>query len=101
MNKIIPFLKEYLPDLNVNGPDIEKQLSTYINDLILYDFQKLLFVLYRLDISEQKLQMLLDEQTDQTAGEIIAIMIIEREQQKIESRKKFKATDNPSNEERW
>lgn len=101
MVEVIPFLQDYLPDFNVKGPDIEKQLSSYINELIITDFQKLLFVLYRLDINESQLQLLISQEKDQTAGDIIARMIIKRELQKIESRKKYKSFNTDSEEEKW
>ena len=101
MDEIIPFLQDYLPDFTVKGPNIEKQLSAYINELIIKDFQKLLFVLYRLDISELQLQLLISKEKDRTAGDIIAAMIIKRELEKIESRRKYKASNSDSDEEKW
>ena len=80
---------------------LKPSLSEIINRLIINDFSRLISVLYRLDISEEKLKSLLSFSADVTAGNIIAEMIIERQLQKIESRKKFTSEDNLSDEERW
>jgi hypothetical protein len=81
--------------------DILGPLSEYINHLINTDFQKLLYYLYRIDISEQKLQKLLAENADKNAGDIIAHLIIERQLQKLESRKKYSSPPRDADEEKW
>ena len=93
-------VKEYLPEFQFID-NFKYELSEYINHLIIKDFQKLVYILYRMDISEQKLQSLLDHNTENTAGDIIAEMIIERQQQKIESRKKFTSPKGDCSEEAW
>ena len=75
---------------HLNGfPDMEKALATYVNDLILHDFNRLIQLLYRIDVSEPKLKLLLKENPAQDAGLLIARMIIERQLKKIETRKQF------------
>lgn len=77
-------------------------LATLINDLIQHDFAQLVRMLYRLDISEPKLKQLLKAYPDADAGRIIASMIIERQRQKIESRKQFRQPDEDIQEdEKW
>lgn len=80
---------------------IIEDLSEYINRLIDTDFSMLLSLLYRLDISEEKLRNSLDVGTGETAGTTIATMIVERQLEKIESRKLFKAKDDISEDEKW
>lgn len=79
-----------------------EKLAAYINELINTNFLQLVNWLYRLDVSEQKLKTLLAAQPNADAGFIIADMIIERQMQKIKSRKEFKgnATEIPENE-KW
>jgi len=60
--------------------------AQYFNDLIQHDFSKLLGLLYRIDISEKKLRLLLKENTGEHAGKIIATLVMERLLQKISSR---------------
>jgi hypothetical protein len=94
-------------ELDTNFPDVISQediftpLSEYINHLINNDFQKLLYHLYRIDISEQKLQKLLADNPDKNAGDIIAHLIIERQLQKLESRKRYSAPSTDTDEEKW
>lgn len=79
-----------------------QEIAERINYLITHNFSLLISLLYRLDISEKKLKHLLSTSAKTTAGEIIAEMIIERQLQKIASRRAFKS--NPSDiadEEKW
>jgi len=61
-------------------------LAERINYLIINDFSTLVHMLYRIDVSEQKLKTLLKENAAADAGRIIAVLIIERQLQKIRSR---------------
>jgi hypothetical protein len=77
-------------------------LAGKINELIQNDFHKLISLLYRLDISEEKLKHLLIEKPETNAGDLIADLIIERQIQKAKSREKYKQPgDNISDEEKW
>jgi hypothetical protein len=60
-----------------------------INELIEEDFPKLVFILYRLDVSEVKLKQLLKDYPNLNAGKVIAELIIERQLQKINTREIF------------
>jgi hypothetical protein len=62
-----------------------------INELINKDFQHLLFILYRIDVSEEKVKNLLQANNGENAAAIIADLIIERQRQKILSRQQFKS----------
>ena len=80
----------------------KKQIADRINDLIQTDFQKLISLLYRLDVSEEKLKHLLKENTGADAGLIITDLIIERQIEKIKSRQQFSQRDsNIDEEEKW
>ena len=82
--------------------EIHAQLSTYINLLIKDDFDKLITYLYRIDVNEQKLKVLLQQNPNEDAGNIIATLIIERQQQKIKTRQQFSQRDNDFDaEEKW
>ena len=77
-------------------------LSPLIADKILHDFSGLIYLLYRIDINEHKLKKLLQEHKDADAARIIAHLIIERQKQKLESRKQYRqdGRDIPE-EEKW
>lgn len=82
--------------------EIHNQLAEYLNHLIKNDFEKLVTYLYRIDVSEQKLKTLLQQFPQQDAGDIIASLILERQQQKLKTRELFKHGDNYiDEEEKW
>ena len=65
-------------------------LVNFIDDLIQNDLNRLFRILYRVDISEEKLKQMLAENknTEVQSAEIIANLLIEREEEKIKSRAK-------------
>ena len=79
----------------------KENLATYIRELISNDFEKLVRILYRLDINEKRLKSLLVNGSSDS-GVLIADLIIERQLQKIQSRKQFSNTkkDIPE-EDKW
>lgn len=86
----------------VSDSELHAQLSTHINTLIKNDFEKLVSYLYRIDVSEEKLKLLLKQNPGEDASDIIATLIIERQQQKIKSRRRFSQRDNHTDtEEKW
>jgi hypothetical protein len=90
-----------LPE-KVSYEDLRDTLSAQINFLVGNDFQKLISILYRVDVSEPKLRSLLKENPEIDAGKIIADLIIERQIQKIKSRQQFTQRDNSIDEnEKW
>jgi hypothetical protein len=81
---------------------LHSQLSAYINGLIKNDFEKLVTYLYRIDVNEQKLKTLLQQHPDEDAGNIIATLIMERQQQKLKSREQYsKPNSGFEEEEKW
>ena len=53
-------------------------LIAYINDCINHDFNKLVQLLYRIDVSEQKLKTILQSHPNEDASKLIATIILER-----------------------
>jgi hypothetical protein len=73
-----------------------------IDELINNDFQKLVLILYRMDVSEVKLKQLLNENVGTNAALIIADLMMERQAEKIRSRQQFnKRDENIAEDERW
>lgn len=70
--------------------EVEEKLRAHIDRLIQHDFQKLLSILYKIDVDENKLKKILIEQPATDAAEVIAKMILERQIQKIITRKQYK-----------
>jgi hypothetical protein len=78
-----------------------EELSNEINQLIVHHFTALVQILYRLDVSEAKLKMVLSENPKEDAGRLIAALIIERLKKREEVRKQFPAQENIPEEDRW
>ena len=78
-------------------------LSQKINEIIQTDFSRLLTLLYRIDIDERKLKILLQQHPDSDAGLLIAQMVLDRQKQKQASRKQFREDQNKpgDTEEKW
>jgi hypothetical protein len=68
---------------------LERVLAERINTMITADFNRLISLLYRIDVSETKLKQLLKENAGSDAGLLIARLILERQWQKIETTRKF------------
>jgi hypothetical protein len=85
----------------LNADELRQQLVLHINHLLLNDFNRLVLVLYRVDVSEKKLKELLQVNPQTDAAIIIADLLIERQQQKIKSKESFRRNDNIPDEEKW
>jgi len=95
-------LEEVSKELGIITPVHKQVLADKINELINNDFQKLVSILYRMDVSEMKLKQLLKENAGTDAGIIIADLMIERQEEKIKFRQQFnKRDENISDEEKW
>lgn len=78
------------------------KLQASVNELINTDFNQLLQLLYRLDVSEKKIKAALDQNQGKDSAPLITELIIDRQIEKIKSRRQFKQRDdNISEEERW
>jgi hypothetical protein len=82
---------------------VEAVLAEKVNALIEGNFDQLLQLLYRIDINEYRLRRLLVENEGEDAGKIIARLIVQRQWEKIESRRKYRQdTDaGADGEEKW
>lgn len=78
---------------SVNSPafsNMLEMLARHINELILSNFNMLLSILYRVDVDENKVKAELENASkEETAGHIIARLIIARQNEKLKWRKKF------------
>ena len=77
-------------------------MVAHINQLISGDFAKLVYLLYAVDVSEKKLKQLLAEHPNEDAGKLIALLILERQEQKKKSREQFKKNEQDiPDEDKW
>ncbi len=75
------------PTVILAEDDLLKELTRAINYLIDKDFEKLMHILYRIDVSEQKVKQAFGLEQDVAVQ--IAKLIIEREQQKVITREQY------------
>jgi uncharacterized protein YtpQ (UPF0354 family) len=78
---------ELAEQLSADG--LEAVLAEKLNSLIHSDFNALIGILYRIDVDESRLKDLLKTNDGEDAGKIIARLIIERQRQKVQTRKVF------------
>lgn len=81
-------------DENIHKEKSEQEqfeaFAQYIDHLAQTDFNKLLNILYRIDVSEEKVKKALAENQNKVpAGQVIAKLLIERETEKIKLRAKY------------
>lgn len=80
------------------GPE---QMAASIHEFILHDFEKLIQLLYRLDVNELKLKKILASHPNEDAGKLITALVIERQLEKIRSKETYRPNENIPEEERW
>jgi hypothetical protein len=82
--------------------DLLAWLTQHCNTLLQEDFPGLVQLLYRVDVSEARLKYVLGNAGGEDAGKIMALLILERVEQIILARKKYRMPDRDIPEEdRW
>jgi hypothetical protein len=101
-------LQSILPAINksfalaATEVDLIDLLAQKINYLIINDFDKLISILYRADVDEKKLNAVLQNNKNETAGKLIAHIYITRQLEIMQSRANIKFDiDDDFEEERW
>lgn len=97
---------ESLLDLNrqltiLQKAEIKADLIQCINHLLMHDFNKLIQILYRVDVNEQKLKELLQTNAQTDAAVIIADLLIERQEDKLKTKEAFKSNRDITEEDKW
>lgn len=75
----------------MNAQQLRERLAWLVQQLIDRDFEKLIHLLYRVDVDEARLKELLRSSEVSEAPLVIADMIIERQLKKAESRRKYRS----------
>lgn len=87
---------------NDSWDSAKTKLYHYINHLIDRNFEKLLLILYRIDVHEDKLRKLLYDHPASDTGMVITDLIMERQLQKIKTRQEFaRQVYEIAEEDRW
>lgn len=94
MSDFTKALNKISTDLDLSSKseaDLLEQLSTYLNELINRDFNAVVQILYRMDVSEMKVrEKLANPMSVETAGLILAHLLIQRELEKMKWRERYK-----------
>ena len=84
-----------LPDSDINQSiapkmdELHEYLTRAISELLNSDFNRLLNALYRIDVSEKKVAEVISSESPGDIAPRLATLIIERELQKVITRKKY------------
>ncbi len=86
--------KDFNLEISVNEvssvEDFQQKLSKLIQHLLDNDLERLINCLYRIDVSEEQVKLAM---TGNNVAEQIALLIIEREMQKVITRENYKTND--------
>lgn len=78
-----------------------EQLTAFVTELIDEDFSRLVQILYRLDVSEDKLKRVLVDNPDGDAAAMIARLLMERMEQSRRSKEMFPPPADIPEDEKW
>jgi len=76
-------------------------LKEYISHLLNHDFEKLVNILYRIDVEEKKLKTVLQGHPHQDAAAIIVQLMIDRQQQKFVFKNQSQTESDIPEDEKW
>lgn len=72
---------------STNQTDIRKLLTQKIEELLQHDLSKLMNILYRIDVSEEKVKTAFQQQEFFQIAAQLSDLVIQRQQQKMKYRK--------------
>lgn len=82
-----PLAKEYE---TLSRDELKMRLQVFIADLLENNFEKLCAMIYRHDVLESKFNMALEAGSIEEQASGISILVLERELEKMETRKKYR-----------
>ncbi|MBN9292922.1 MAG: hypothetical protein J0G96_02965 [Flavobacteriia bacterium] len=75
---------------SIDWEAVQQQLTVFLDEMITVDFNRVLTILYRIDVSEVKVKKALNENPDnKSVGAILAQLIVDRQKEKIKFRQQF------------
>ncbi len=97
-------LDSLLTKQELQKPDWAAILELKVKDLLAHDFNLLISLLYRMDVSEERISIALADNPQTDAAQLITTLILEREEEKIKARNTitFASSDKDiSPDEKW
>lgn len=84
------------------GATARNRLAELLNHMILHDFEGLVQLLYRQDVPERQVRLLLQQHAQQDAGQLLAELLVQRQCEKEAARKQYRQPDEDIPEaDRW
>ena len=90
-----------ITDISIIPTLTPEMLAKEVNEMIAHNFEGLVQILYRLDVSEQKLKEMLAANQQEDAGKLITAVILERLAQREKTRKSFTSNPDIPEADRW
>lgn len=94
------FEVEHIP-ADVTAAELLDFLERFIQDLIEHNLERLFYVLYRLDIDEQRVHQALSPYAVELPHKVLAQLIFNREQQKARTRLEYADKSYDDDVETW
>ena len=94
------FSLDYIPE-NITEKELMDFLERFIQDLLDTNMERLFYVLYRLDINEQKVHKALSPFSETPPHQALAQMIFDREKQKATTRIEYSDYRYENEDELW
>jgi hypothetical protein len=77
-------------EIDIENPEVIPQMQFHLEKLLDSGMEKLMNLLYRIDISEKKIVALSDEDPHMPYRDVLTFLIIQREAQKVMFREMYK-----------
>jgi len=90
-----------ITDISILPTLTPEMLAKEVNEMIAHNFEGLIQILYRLDVSEQKLKAVLAANQQEDAGKLITAVILERLAQREKTRNSFTSNPDIPEADRW
>lgn len=88
-------------NISENPDEIFQQLTLQIAWMIEHKLDFLLSLLYRLDVSEEKINIALAPQSPLPADQALALLILERQKQRIQTKERYRQYTQSKGENDW
>jgi hypothetical protein len=72
-----------------------------VEELLQNDFARLINILYRLDVDEEKIKMQINDMRGASVAQLISKLIIERQLEKLQAKWRPGSRENIPDEEKW
>lgn len=90
-----------MESFDIRLEEFQIKLRERVAELLQKDFARLINILYRLDVNEEKLKSEIYNQHASDAAELISKLIIERQLEKLQTRWQQRSNENIPDADKW